>query len=221
MKTLVFAFWMFPAIVQGQLSISVVEGDLMVEHSGLTLTYYPLGEFKPLNWQVGTAYYPDGTSRNFDGIRYNLPDNRAEVNANGNILPLLPGVVTGVSMGKNNQINHVFINVPQEKPVFMELLSPGPADLLVYRKVEYSEEPEKEGSVSTLRFEKEEMVVSYLEYMYVWHHSKIESFKSSKKFVLKIMEDHAREVEEFMKEKKTRLKNPRDLVTLFDFYNQL
>ncbi len=220
MTKLVLAFCVFPAIVFGQLSILVVEGDLVIEHSGLTLTYYPLGEFKPLDWQVGTAYYPDGSSKNFDGIRYNLPEDRAEVNANGNILPLLPGVVTGISMG-GSQINHVFINVPGETPVFMELLSPGAADLMIYRQVDTEEKPDIEGAVNTFRFEKEIKEVKYKEIIYIWHHAKIEKFKASKKHIGLIMIDHGNEVETFMKENHTRLKNPKDLVVLFNYYNQL
>lgn len=221
MKTLALAFLFFPAFTQGQLSILVVDGDLIVDHQGLDLKYFPLGEFKPLDWQVGAAYYPDGNSKSFDGIRFNLPEERAEVNANGNILPLLPGVVTGVSMGESNQINHIFINVPQEKPVFMELLSPGTADLLVYRKIDDEEKPDIEGSVDTFVFERKVKEVKYVEFLYVWHQSKIERLKPNKKFILTIMEDHATEVENFMKENKTRLKNPREVMSLFNFYNQL
>ena len=219
MKKLTLALLFFSTYALGQLSISVVEGDLIVDHHGLDLKYFPIGEFKPLNWQVGSAYYPDGNARSYDGIRFNLPQERAEVNANGNILPLLPGVVTGVSMGKDNQINHIFINVPQENPVFMELLSPGKADLLVYRRVDNDEPPDIEGSVNTFVFEREVKEVKYVEFLYVWYQSKIEQLKPKKKYILDIMQDHSMEVEIFMEENKTRLKNPQEVMLLFNYYN--
>ena len=211
----------FPLAVCGQLSISVVENDLVVEPENQLLTYYPLGDFKPLEWQTGTAYYPNGSSKNFQGIRFNLPEDRAEVNANGTILPLLPGIVTGVSMGEEDKINHIFINVPLETPVFMELLVAGKVDFLVYRKIKDDEIVDLGGSRNSVRFDKEEEVLEYKEQLYIWNNGVVEPYKPSKGFLLKIMADHSEEMEAYMKKNKPKLKNPQSAAVLIDYYNHL
>lgn len=201
------------------MQISLVDNDLVVLPEGFTAPYESIQSFLDIEWAKGTAYYPDGSSRPFDGMRFNLPEDRAEVNANGNILPLLPGVVTGFSMHGTRE--RVFVNVPLQQNVFMELLSAGNADLLVYRRVDDEELPDIEGSVNTFRFEKEQKIIEFKEYVYVWSGGEVAMLKPTKKFVLSMMKDHADEVDAYIKREKIKLKSPDMLVKLFNYYNSL
>jgi len=64
-------------------SITIINGDLQVIHnSRLQLIYFPIGIFKNLEWQPGFAYYQDGSSRPYQGIRLNLREDRTELKTN-------------------------------------------------------------------------------------------------------------------------------------------
>ncbi len=203
-------------------SIVVIDDDLQVRYdSKLHLRYLTVDEFKVLEWQPGYAYYQDGSSRSYEGIRFKLRENKAEINANKHILELLPGVVTGFSMVKDSSVSHIFINVPLQEPLFMELLAPGKADLLVLRIEDIkNDEPEK-GIVTTIRFDKKEEIINYNEFFYVWYNGMIKKYKSSKKFTLGVMSDHSDEIEKYFKENKSNLKDPLQLIALFEYYNLL
>ncbi len=204
-------------------SIIVINDDLHVNHySKHQLNYLPVGEFKTLEWQPGFAYYQDGSLRAYDGIRLNLIEGRAEVNANNQILELLPGVITGFSMGTEAALSHIFVNVPLEDPVFMELLAPGKANFLVLRKEDITLDPEERElttPITTLRFDNKEEIVYYKEIFYVWYNGMIIQYKPKKKFILQVMADQSNEIQQYLKENKTKLKDPLQMISLFSYYN--
>lgn len=194
--------------------------ELEIIYEGkLNIRYLNLIEFNQLDWQPGFAYYPDGNSREYEGMKYNLYDGRVAVNANGTILTLLPGAVSGVSMKSGYAIDHLFVKVELEKPVFMEVLVAGKIDLLLYRwRLE-----EKEDIINAvhLRFEKEIEVINYDEKMYVWTKNGVMELKPSKKFILNIMSDKTNEIELYLKENKVKMKVPEDMIRLIKYYNGL
>ena len=194
--------------------------ELEINYEGeFNIRYLNLKEFNQLDWQPGFVYYPDGNSRVYEGMKYNLLDGRVAVNAKGTILTLLPGVVSGVSMKSGNVIDHLFVKVDLQKPVFMEVLAAGKIDLLLYRwRLE-----EKEDIINAvhLRFEKEIEVINYDEKMYGWTKNGVMELKPSKKFILNIMADKTNEIELYLKENKVKMKVPEDMIRLIKYYNGL
>ncbi len=203
-------------------SVVVIDNDLQVKFSAqLQLRYLPVDEFKVLEWQPGYAYYQDGSSRSYEGVRLNLRGHKAEINLNKQILELLPGVVTGFSMGDESSLSHIFVNVPLEDPRFMELLAPGKADLLVLRKEDKkNDEPEK-GIVTTLTFDGKEEIINYEEIFYVWNNGRIQKYKPSKKFILRVMSNQSEVIQKYLKKNRTQLKEPDQIIALFEYYNSL
>ncbi len=221
---LLFLFSKTAGLFSQPSSITVINGDLEVIHnSQLSLIYLPIEKFKSLEWQPGIAYYQDGSSRAYEGLRLNLREDKAEVNANNQILEILPGLVTGFSMGNGTSLSHIFVNVPLQKPLYMELFAPGKADLLIQRKDDTKEEVEILGVVSTINFEKEkkEEEINYKEFFYVWYAGKIREYKPSRKFILEVMADHSDEIRFYLKNKNTNLRNANQVIALFEYYNSL
>lgn len=203
-------------------SVAVIDNDLQVKfNTQLQLRYLPVAEFKVLEWHPGYAYYQDGSSRSYEGLRFNLPENKAEVNLNKQIFELLPGVITGFSMGEESSLSHIFVNVPLEEPLFMELLVPGKADLLVVRIVTVKHDEPEKGIVTTITFDEREEIIKYKENYYVWSKGIIQRYKPNKKFILEVMSDQSERIQQYLKTNNTRLKNTNQMIALFDYYNSL
>ena len=195
--------------------------QMQISNTGkLSLTYLEPEEFQLLDWKPGYAYYQDGSSRQFDGLKYDPALDLIQVNAGGNVLTLLPGVINGVSMESSEHVTAIFVKVPLKKAVFMEVLSAGNLNLLLYRKVK-GEAPEIDISTSTVRFEKEVEIIEFEEVLYTWGAEGIDKFKPSKKALLDLMGDHAEEVEAFLDKNSIRPKVVSSLMLAFDYYNQL
>lgn len=207
------------------LDLSIVDDKLIIKNSSVyQLTYLPASEFQQLDWQAGYAYYLDGSSRKFNGMKYDPELDRIQVDAEGNILTLLPGVINGVSMETNESITRIFVKVPLEKPVFMEALSVGDIHLLIYRKVkddglDYYQQ--MDATKITIDKSDDVPLVEYDELFYTWSKAGIKRLKSSKKAILGLMKDHDDEVETYLDNSGIKTKEISDLMKLFDFYNRL
>lgn len=104
----------------------------------------------------------------------------------------------------------------------MEILSAGTLDLMVYRfELEKNDEDDKMTSEVTIRFDKAVEVIDFSEKMYVWGKDGARELKTNKKFILRLMEDRSSEIERYFKGNKMQLKNPKDLIALFNYYNSL
>jgi hypothetical protein len=95
--------------------------------------------------------------------------------------------------------------------------------LLVLRKVNTKGDPIEQGAlttpIKTLRFDNKEEVVYYEEIFYVWYNGMIKKYKPSKKFILGVMSDQSKEIQQYLKENKTNLKDPLQMISLFSYYN--
>jgi len=226
MKHLMFicSILIFTTFLQAQdLEITSDGADLRINHGNkLKLEYLSLDEFQALELQPGFAHYPDGNARAFDGMKYNLIEGWIDVNVKGHVLTLLPGSVSGVSMNSGEMVDHIFVKVIIDQPVFMEILSVGSLDLMLYRfELEKNDEDDKMTSEVTIRFDKAVEVIDFSEKMYVWGKDGARELKTNKKFILRLMEDRSSEIERYFKGNKMQLKNPKDLIALFNYYNSL
>jgi hypothetical protein len=206
------------------LDLGVDGNQLIVKNSSkYELEYLPSEDFQQLDWQAGYAYYLDGSSRKFDGMKYDPELDRIQVSAEGNVLTLLPGVINGVSMETDESISRIFVKVPLDKPVFMEALSVGNIHLLIYRRVkdEGLDFYQRTDATQIKVDEQEAPPVQYDEYIYSWGSKGVKKFKPSKKAILSLMNDHAEEVEAFLDDEGIKGKNISDLMKLFDYYNGL
>jgi hypothetical protein len=211
----------FRAVCQS-LDLRQENDHLVVGNTGeLQLTYLPSKTFQTLDWQTGYAYYLDGSSRQFEGMKYDPEYDLIQVNAGGNILTLLPGVINGVSMETGSVVNRIFLKVPLKESVFMEALSIGKVHLLMYRKVLDPPPKYEGGPVATIRLEKEEKIIEFEEILYYWDQGGVNKLKLSKKGVLSIMEDQEESIEKFFEDNDIRIKEPSDLMRVFHYYNSL
>jgi hypothetical protein len=212
-----------PCYSQG-LDLRLKEGQLIIKNSAaFNLKYLPSEDFQKLDWQAGYAYYLDGSSRKFDGMKYDPELGLIRVSVEGHVLTLLPGVINGVSMETNESVTRIFIKVPLEKPVFMEALSTGEIHLLIYRKVkaEGLDFYQQSDATNFQLEEPEPEPVEYDEFIYTWSKQGVKKLKSSKKAILSMMKDHAAEVEAFIDTERIKRKEISDLMKLFDYYNSL
>lgn len=62
----------------------------------------------------------------------------------------------------------------------------------------------------------------FIDYSYfLYKDKKLYQLTPNKKNILKLMKDHAKEIEDFIKEKKLKLSNRPDIITIFEYYNTL
>ena len=206
------------------LDLSLNNGQLLIKNtSPFQLQYLPPEDFQELDWQAGYAYYLDGSSRRFDGMKYDPEKDLIQVSVEENVLTLLPGVINGVSMETEQSISRIFLKVPLDDPVFMEALSVGKVHFLIYRKVkaEGLDIYQRSDATEILVREIEEKPVEFDEVLYSWDEKGVKKLKETKKGLLSIMKDRAEEVETFMDEERIRMKEITDLMKLFDYYNSL
>ena len=225
MKTLVllllsFFSWIPSGVGQG-LEIIIKDNQLDIQHSEvLRLSYLAADQFQKLDWEPGYAYYPDGSSKQFEGMKYDPSQDLIQVSTGGYILTLLPGVIDGVSMEIENVVTRIFVKVPMKKAVFMEVLSSGRLNLLIYRKVK-DESAQMDDNKVTVRFEKAEEIIKFEEELYVWGPKGVYKLKGSNKSLLSMMSDYSADIEEFLDENSIKSKDVADLKRVFDYYNGL
>ena len=205
------------------LELKQVEDQLIILNTGdLKLVYLPADQFQNLDWERGYAYYLDGSSRAFDGMKYDPQFERIEVNTAGNILTLLPGVINGVSMEKGGAVTRIFLKVPLKEPVFMEALSIGKVHLLIYRKTKQEEmDMYVETDATNIIVEKEDPIIEFEEILYIWNKKGAVKFKNSSKSLIALMDDKEEEIKVFLDANKIRIKNISDLMEVFDYYNNI
>lgn len=97
---------------------------------------------------------------------------------------------------------------------FYQVLSNGEIQFLKLIKKEIVETQ----NVMTLEIRKQ--YVQYEEY-YIFRNGEIKKLKKEKEFVLGLLQDRDKKIEEFLKDKKMNFKNITMLTTLFDYYNSL
>jgi hypothetical protein len=203
------------------LEIIIKDNQLDIQHSEvLRLSYLAADQFQKLDWEPGYAYYPDGSSKQFEGMKYDPSQDLIQVSTGGYILTLLPGVIDGVSMEIENVVTRIFVKVPMKKAVFMEVLSSGRLNLLIYRKVK-DESAQMDDNKVTVRFEKAEEIIKFEEELYVWGPKGVYKLKGSNKSLLSMMSDHSADIEEFLDENSIKSKDVADLKRVFDYYNGL
>lgn len=225
MKPIVLFFLSFFVLLQsgaGQgLDLIIKDDKLDIQHSEeLRLSFLAADQFQKLDWEPGYAYYPDGSSKKFDGMKYNPSLDLIQVNTGGYILTLLPGVIDGVSMEIENVVTRIFVKVPLKKAVFMEVLSRGRYNLLIYRMLK-DPSSQIDNNKVTVRFEKEVEVIEFEEELYVWGPEGVKRFKSSNKSLFSLMSDHPEDIENFIDNNGLKVKDIGDLKKVFDFYNGL
>jgi len=222
---MVLSFAVFPKACLSQgLDLKQVNDRLIIESTSvLRLSYLPADQFQNLDWEPGYVYYLDGSSRQFDGMKYDPEQDLIQVSASGNVLTLLPGIINGVSMESEDFVTRIFAKVPMGKSVFMEALSTGKIHLLMYRKVkaEKSDMYKESDATNILLAKKEKPPVKFDEILYIWNQEGVRKFKNSKKSVLSLMDDHTTEMGKFIDENRISMKNISDLMKVFDFYNSL
>ena len=220
---LICLFCLFSRSLIGQgLGLAMDNGFLKINITGsLSLDYLTSETFQELDWQPGYAYYLDGSAREFTGLKYKPAEDAMWVNTGETVIPLFPGVINGVSMETGESVKHIFVKVPLQTPVFMEVLSAGKVHLMLHRVLGDREKEEIVGT-KTLVFDYREPSIDFSEKTYVWTpQGGVERIKLSKKTVLAIMSDYTSEVEMYIDDNNLRIKNISDAMKVFDYYNRI
>ena len=208
-------------LAQDRMSI-IATGDALTT-TGIdndALVYRKAEPVQELGWLPGTAHYPDGNQRNFDELRFDPEKNIVEIRVRGNTLELLPGVVSAISFRSEGHLVLVIVVVNIEELVYMEVLSGGPQNLLVYRTKGINREEVLDTSVKII-LEKQEIVLPWEDIFYVGNQKAIKELRLTRKRVLKALSNKKKEVEALIDDNRLTIINPDDLVRIFDFYNSL
>lgn len=155
-------------------------------------------------------------------IRYNVLNDELEVLANKNDVRVIKSSYLKSFETKNNGTPQRFINIKSlitntELKGMSEVLSSGELTLVKHYKPKITKPNYNPGFGTG---QKNTIVRLDTDY-YVISNGKSEKFNASKKAVMALMNDKAKEVESYLKENKATLKSDLDLKAVFDYYNKM
>lgn len=211
--------------------IVVVAGEYtrMIDKNALNNTVYNTFIFDAKNNEVmvGSQYlyenFTSGKIMDREGntidvlVRYDAFNDEVQVQDNGKVVALLPSKIKAVGM--NNQI-FIYALVEGEKgkqkPGYVEVLAEGDMALYLRRGI-YTYKPNNRTMLGN-RLNNETEIRTKETYYYSKNHKKLQSFKLKKKDIFKIFADD-KLVEEIIKKHGLNIKDIRDVVQLFGYYN--
>lgn len=179
-------------------------------------------QFSHTGWLPGTFYYPNGTSRDYEQIKFNQFDSQIKVMVKGAEIDVLPTLLTGLVIRVSDVLGHVYVVLEYDgETSFYEVLSNGEHILLSSMKLK---EPEKEDGNKlgvTLRFEEKEKIVDVEEKWFVLDGGSPEPLKTNQKGVAKATGVDKKIIETYVGANNLILSNRHQLAQLFDYINTL
>jgi len=179
--------------------------------------YYgdPSGMFLSEAWLEGTALLKDGTEM-LGTFRYNIYRQKMQCIVEGDTFAFAkPCELEWVMIEESRFIYSTFVrNDFEVSNSWFEVLSDGNYELLLRRYIKYRVTDGDDDHSNDQLYKLEE-------YYTRDEDGDPERLYVSKKSLLEAMKDHDEEVEAFMKAEKIKLKEQKDLVKLFAYYNSL
>lgn len=87
-------------------------------------------------WFPGTLFYPNGTTRDYEKIKFDRHINGLRIQVEAGELEVYANLLSGFIIKESESLGHVFLVLDHEgKPTYYELLSNGPFQLLSYTKL--------------------------------------------------------------------------------------
>lgn len=195
-----------------------VDNKDLTDGGGFSNYFYygnPGGMFLDKDWLEGIAYLTVGSELSGD-FRYNLYMQKMEAIVDGDTFAIAkPSELEMLSMGERSFVYSSYVRGDYEVAnSWFEIITDGKCKLLLRRYIKYHVLDE-DGDVSNDKLYR-------VKEFYVQHDGgKLERLPLSKEAVKKALADHEKEVCDYMKAEKLKIKDQADLAKLFAYYNTL
>lgn len=202
----------------------VIRSNTVIIPEGITLDVQEGSKKKYLHeeWLPGTFYYPNGSKRDYEQIKFDRHAAKLRIIVEGAELDVFPSLLSGLIIRDSDVKIHAFVIKEYEgSPSFYEVLSTGDHILLnhVFRKENADDSGNTVGTTTTLRFELEEEVINMNDELFVFTDEKLNDLKVNAKTVAKITGHERKELENFISDNNLDLDKKVHLATLFDYIN--
>ena len=179
-------------------------------------------QYSHSGWLPGIFFYPNGTSRNYDQIKFNQFSSQAKVIVEGTEVDVLPNLLTGIIIKEDDLLGFVYVVLDFEgQSSFYEVLSNGKYILLSHMQLKETEKKDAHTLGVTLRFEAEQEIVDVDEQWFVLENGEVQSLKTSQKGVAKATGVDKKVIESFVAANNLTVGNRNHLALLFDYLNTL
>ena len=173
-------------------------------------------------WLPGTLFYPNGSTRDYDQIKFNYHDNKLEIVVGGGELNVLPSLIYGFVIRESETKGHIFlVKNKNDQPTYFELLSNGQFQLLSHSKILTEKEDVRGTPDDEIRFVKKENIIEVDEKFFIYTAGKLKPLKQSRKAIIKATGLDKAVVEEYLDTYDLVLQLRSNLATLFDHLNSL
>ena len=173
-------------------------------------------------WLPGTFYYPNGSTREYEQIKFDRFASKLRIIVEGAELDVFPSLLSGLVIRDSENRVHVFVIKDYDgAPAYYEVMSTGGYLLLshVFRKLETDGSGNTVGTTTTLRFELEQEVINMKEEWFVLVGEKLSPLKPNTKAVAKLTGQDRKQLDKFVVENNLDLSLRHHMAALFDHLN--
>jgi len=182
-----------------------------------TYFYYgdPTGMYFNKEWEKGNAEHVDGTKIEGE-FRYNLYHQKMQAIVDGDTFSIAkPSELEWLKIGDRKFIYSTFVRSDREvSNTWFEVLCDGDCELLLRRYIKYRVSDGDDDRTN-------DQLYKLKEYYTRKDDAGIVRIYTSKKSLLEAMQEHEAAVSKYIKEEKLKIKDQKDLVKLFVYYNSL
>ena len=173
-------------------------------------------------WHPGTLFYPNGTTRDYEKIKFDRQINNLQIQVEAGKLDVYANLLSGFVIKESESIGHVFLVLDHEgKPAYYELLSNGPFQLLSYTWLFKDESLDSRPANDKIRFEKEMELIKVEEDIFVRTEGRMKVLKPNRKSVVKLTGQDKIVIGSFIKQNNLNLQLRSHMATLFNYINTL
>ena len=185
--------------------------DVMIESNA---------EFLHDEWLPGTLFYPNGTTRDYEKIKFDRHINRLQIQVEAGELDVYANLLSGFLIKESETSGHMFLVLDfKGEPSYFELLSNGPFQLLSHSILREETADITSPSTDELIFEKEEEIIEVEEKLFVRIDGRIKILKPNRKSVIKLTGQDKTTVVTYIQENNLNLQLKTDLARLFNYLN--
>jgi hypothetical protein len=174
-------------------------------------------------WLPGILFYPNGSTRAYEQLKFNYHDNKLEIVIDGGVLNVLANLLSGFLIKESETHGHFFLVFDhKDQPAYYEILSNGPKLLLSHIKL-LTDAGDLNGAthIDEIRFEKQQIKIEIVEKFFVYTAGRLKPLKQNQKAIVKATGIDKTMVEEYVSKNKIDLQQRSNLADLFDFLNTI
>jgi hypothetical protein len=171
-------------------------------------------------WLPGTLLYPNGSTRDYEKIKFDLHMNNLHIQVDAGQLVVYANLLAGFVVKESKNLGHMFLVLDyQGEPAFYELLSNGAFQLLSYRWLVQEKADHSSPSTDEIRFEKKEKIIEVKEQLFVRSNGRMKFLKPNRNTVIKLTGADKEGVNEFVERSNLNLQLRSNMAALFNFIN--